>query len=106
MRFLSTKKQAPAVSFGEAVAQGLAPDGGLYVPKTFPSLSLADFEGARTLPEVAEVMLRPFVGGDPIAGHIGAVTRDAFDFPAPLRPVSADGLLSVLELFHGPTAAF
>ena len=50
--------------------------------------------------------MRPFVAGDPIAAEIGDIVRDAFDFPAPLVPVADDGKLSVLELFHGPTAAF
>ena len=106
MRFISTRGQAPAVSFGQALAQGLAPDGGLYMPQTWPVIPLTAFDGATTLPEVAEVMLRPFVDGDPIAAQIGDVVRDAFNFPAPLVPVAHEGKLSVLELFHGPTAAF
>jgi threonine synthase len=106
MKFVSTRGQSPAVTFGQALAQGLAPDGGLYMPEQWPSLTVADFNGANTLPEVAEVMLRPFVAGDPMAAQIGDVVRDAFDFPAPLVPVTNDGALSVLELFHGPTAAF
>jgi threonine synthase len=106
MKFVSTRGQAPAVSFGEALAQGLAPDGGLYMPERWPVIPLSAFDGAESLPEVAEVFLRPFVEDDPIAPQIGAVVRDAFDFPAPLSAVSPDGLLSVLELFHGPTAAF
>jgi threonine synthase len=106
MKFVSTRGKSPAVSFGEALTQGLAPDGGLYLPENWPSLPLSDFDGATTLPEVAEVFLRPFVAGDPIAPQIGEVVRDAFNFPAPLVPVNADGTLSVLELFHGPTAAF
>src|SRR5688572_33512372 len=76
------------------------------MPEAWPSIPLSDFEGASTLPEVAEVMLRPFVAGDPIASQIGDVVRDAFNFPAPLVPVADAGKLSVLELFHGPTAAF
>ena len=51
-------------------------------------------------------MLEPFVAEDPLAPEIADITRDAFNFPAPLNPVSLDGRLSVLELFHGPTAAF
>ncbi len=51
-------------------------------------------------------MLRPFVAGDAIAAEVANITRDAFNFPAPLNEVTADGRLSVLELFHGPTAAF
>ena len=106
MKFVSTRGQSPAVSFGQALAQGLAPDGGLYMPESWPLIPLSAFDGATTLPEVAEIMLRPFVAGDPIAAEIGDVVRDAFDFPAPLVPVARDGRLSVLELFHGPTAAF
>jgi threonine synthase len=106
MKFISTRGQSPAVSFGEALAQGLAPDGGLYMPETWPVIPLSAFAQAKTLAEVAEVFLEPFVAGDPIAAQIGDVVRDAFDFPAPLVPVADDGKLSVLELFHGPTAAF
>ena len=106
MKFISTRGQSPAVSFGAALTQGLAPDGGLYIPEQWPSLPLSAFDGAHSLPEVADVFLRPFVAGDAIAGEISQVTRDAFNFPAPLEPVTPDGRLSVLELFHGPTAAF
>jgi threonine synthase len=106
MKFISTRGQSSAVSFGQALAQGLAPDGGLYMPETWPVIPLGAFDGATTLPEVAEVMLAPFVAGDPIAAQIGDVVRDAFNFPAPLVPVANEGRLSVLELFHGPTAAF
>jgi len=106
MKFVSTRGQSPASSFGAALTQGLAPDGGLYIPETWPTLPLSAFDGVSSLSDVAAVMLQPFVAGDAIAGEIGAVVRDAFDFPAPVVPVADDGTLSVLELFHGPTAAF
>jgi len=106
MKFVSTRGQSPAVSFGAALTQGLAPDGGLYMPGQWPAMPLAAFDGVSSLPDVADVFLRPFVAGDAIAAEIANVTRDAFNFPAPLEPVTADGRLSVLELFHGPTAAF
>jgi threonine synthase len=106
MKFVSTRGQSPAVNFGAALAQGLAPDGGLYMPEAWPVIPQSDFAGASSLAEVAEVMLRPFVAGDPVAPEIGKIVREAFDFPAPLVPVADAGKLSVLELFHGPTAAF
>ena len=106
MRYVSTRGKSPAVGFGAALTQGLAPDGGLYVPETWPTIPLSDFDGVQELPDVANVFLRPFVAGDAIAGEIAAITRDAFHFPAPLVPVADGGKLSVLELFHGPTAAF
>jgi threonine synthase len=106
MKFISTRGQSPAVTFGEALAQGLAPDGGLYVPERWPSIPPAEFAAARSLPEIAEVLLRPFVEGDPLAPQMPAIVREAFDFDAPVVPVADQGRLSVLELFHGPTAAF
>ena len=106
MKFISTRGQSLPASFGAALTEGLAPDGGLYIPEQWPVIPLAAFDGASSLPEVADVFLRPFVAGDAIAGEIASVTRDAFNFPAPLEPVSDNGRLSVLELFHGPTAAF
>jgi threonine synthase len=106
MKYISTRGQSAAVSFGAALSQGLAPDGGLYVPETWPTLPLSAFDGVSELPDVAAIMLQPFVAGDALAPEIAAITRDAFNFPAPLAPVTMDGQLSVLELFHGPTAAF
>jgi len=106
MKYVSTRGSAPSTSFGSALAQGLAPDGGLYIPESWPSLPLAAFDGAKSLSEVGNVFIAPFAAGDPLESQIPEITRDAFDFPAPVVPVSADGKLSVLELFHGPTAAF
>ena len=107
MRFQSTRDAAHTVGLSEAIARGLAPDGGLYVPTTLPELRVAALAGARDLPALAEGLIEPFAAGDTIAGRLGDITRDAFNFPAPVVDVDgAPGPLSVLELFHGPTAAF
>jgi threonine synthase len=106
MKYQSTRGASEPVGFGAALTQGLAPDGGLYTPQTWPSLPLSAFDGVSSLPGIAEVLLQPFVAGDAIAPEIAGIARDAFNFPAPLNEVTADGRLSVLELFHGPTAAF
>jgi threonine synthase len=106
MKYQSTRGASPAVSFGAALTQGLAPDGGLYVPQQWPSLPLSVFDGASELPDVAAAFLKPFVEGDAIAPQVSGIVREAFNFPAPLNDVTSDGRLSVLELFHGPTAAF
>jgi threonine synthase len=107
MQFQSTRDASHRVGLSEAIARGLAPDGGLYVPTELPRIPLGDFAAARTMPEVAEVLLRPFAAGDAMAAELPAIVRDAFNFPAPLVDVpAAAGPLSVLELFHGPTAAF
>ncbi len=107
MQFQSTRNVDHRVGLSEAIARGLAPDGGLYVPTELPGISPSAFDGARSIPEVAQVLLRPFAAGDAIAQHVPAIVDDAFNFPAPLVDVpGAAGPLSVLELFHGPTAAF
>ena len=107
MKFVSTRGKSPAVSFGAALTQGLAPDGGLYMPESWPGIPLAAFDGASSLPEVAERhAARRSSRATRSPPRSATSTRDAFDFPAPLVPVADDGKLSVLELFHGPTAAF
>jgi len=58
------------------------------------------------LAALAEHLLAPFAAADPLAGEIGAISREAFNFPSPLATVDARAKLSILELFHGPTAAF
>jgi len=109
MSFASTRGAAPPLSLPEALVQGLAPDGGLYVPTVWPTLKPSDFDGATDLPAVAERLLAPFARGTVLEREMPGIVREAFDFPAPLvgLPGTADGeQLSVLELFHGPTAAF
>jgi threonine synthase len=104
--FRSSRGQAPAVNFSTAVLQGLAPDGGLYVPVRWPHLAVADFAGKSGLPALGTRLLAPFVAADPIAPQLATITAEALNFPAPLVPLERQGRLSVLELFHGPTAAF
>ena len=107
MQFQSTRNPQHRVGLSDAIARGLAPDGGLYVPTELPDIDRKAFDSAQTIPEVAEVLLRPFAAGDAIAAQVPAIVRDAFNFPAPVVEVAgAAGPLSVLELFHGPTAAF
>ena len=107
MQFQSTRNAGHRVGLSEAISRGLAPDGGLYVPTALPRIDRHAFDGAHTIPAVAEILLEPFAAGDAIAPLVPAIVRDAFNFPAPVVDVQgADGPLSVLELFHGPTAAF
>ncbi|MBU6377055.1 MAG: threonine synthase [Gammaproteobacteria bacterium] len=109
MQFRSTRGADERVDFSTALLRGLAPDGGLYVPLQWPEFESARFAPARTLAEVGERLVAPFAAGDRLAAQVPAIVRDAFNFPAPLHRVSgtaADEQLLVLELFHGPTAAF
>ena len=103
MNFISTRKNAPAVSLSEAIAAGLAPDGGLYVPENLPSPR--SLEVGNDLADSATQLIAPFFEGDALAPELPAICREAFDFPAPLLPLATTDD-HMLELFHGPTAAF
>ena len=104
MEFVSTGDDTIRASASEAMTQGLAPDGRLYVPERFPQLDPEDFHGCQTLAEVGARLLAPFFEGDELHGAIGEICAEALDVPTPLRELTHD--TSVLELFHGPTAAF
>ena len=104
IRFHSTRDSATAISFSQALLQGLAPDGGLYVPTAWPGVDVQALSRETTLPGIAARLIAPFVGDDPLAPKLPEITAEAFNFPAPLATLDED--LRVLELFHGPTAAF
>jgi len=104
MQFASTRNAQRQVGLSAALTQGLAPDGGLYVPTEWPRLQLT--ADAADLAGVAAQLLEPFAIGDVLAAQIPQMTREAFNFPVPLTALGDTGRLSVLELFHGPTAAF
>ncbi|MCG4274029.1 threonine synthase [Acetobacter senegalensis] len=111
MRYISTRGKAPALSFSDVLLAGLAEDGGLYLPETWPSFSLSEWQAMRGLPypELAARVLAPFVGDDideTTLRRLCAQAYAGFDHPAivPLTQVE-DGLF-VQELFHGPTLAF
>ncbi|WP_044892667.1 threonine synthase [Opitutus terrae] len=109
MRFLSTRGQTQPLRFSEAVATGLAPDGGLYLPETLPDLSgeLNRFEGLGYA-DLCFEFLRIFAT-DIEPGTLRAIVQKSytkFSHPeiAPLKQLAPN--LHVLELFHGPTLAF
>ncbi len=74
------------------------------MPEGFPAFRPEDFDGAESVPHVAERLLAPFFAGDALAPELARVVHEAFDFPVPIVPLEEGA--SVLELFHGPTAAF
>jgi threonine synthase len=105
MRYHSTRG-GEETDLVDAVMRGLATDGGLFVPDELPRFAPGDFRGD-TLAEIATELLTPFFAGSGLEAELGDICRDALDFPVPLRPlIEQGGELSVLELFHGPTAAF
>lgn len=111
MRYVSTRGTAPALGFSDVLLAGLARDGGLYVPETWPRLNadeLAGFAG-RPYAEVAQAVIARFTGGEISDSDLGDMTAAAyagFDHPAvaPLVQIAPGHFLC--ELFHGPTLAF
>jgi len=103
MRYLSTRG-GQGTNLVDAVMSGLAADGGLFVPDELPRFEPSAVRGD-SLAEISAEVLAPFFAGSGLEGELPAICRDAFDFPLPLKPI-VDGKLFVLELFHGPTAAF
>ena len=106
MQYRSTRATTERVGFSRALLEGLAQDGGLYAPEAWPAFRAEDFPESTELPAIAAVFLQPFAAGDPVEASIAAAVGEAFDFPAPLLDVGPECRFSVLELFHGPTAAF
>ncbi len=110
MKFISTRNRAKPLGFSQAIRQGLASDGGLYVPQSFSHfdmtadlarlVNLADL----TLSEVSQEILKKISSNDPLFSLAEEICSEAFDFALPLKQLNQK--TSVLELYHGPTAAF
>ena len=111
MRYVSTRGRVPPASFEEVLFAGLAADGGLFVPESWPSLDRDRLADLQTAPyqEVAAFVLDPFLGDDLDGDDLRCMIDEAygtFRHPAvaPVRQLGAGEW--VMELFHGPTLAF
>ncbi|MFZ1413624.1 MAG: threonine synthase [Defluviicoccus sp.] len=108
MRYISTRGGAEALAFDDTVLAGLAPDGGLYLPETWPVLDLAALAGL-DYAHLTAAVLAPFAAPAIEERTIEAICTEAYrgfghaDI-APVRPLKPG--LWLLELFHGPTLAF
>ena len=111
MRYVSTRGEAPALGFVDVTLAGLARDGGLYVPESWPQLSaetIAGFAG-RPYEDVACAVIAPFVGGAIADEDLARMVREAyatFRHPAVVPLAQLDAGRFVAELHHGPTLAF
>jgi threonine synthase len=111
MKYVSTRGKAPVLNFEEVLLAGLASDGGLYVPETYPQFSheeIASWSGL-SYSDVAIKVISPFVAGCIPQPELEAIIRDTyttFRHPAVTPLVQLDSNEWVLELFHGPTLAF
>ncbi|MBO1361652.1 threonine synthase [Acetobacter sacchari] len=111
MRYLSTRGRAPVRSFSDVLLAGLADDGGLYMPESWPQFSAEEWRDMRGLPypELAARVIAPFAEGSISHETLLELCRDAyarFDHAAIVPLVQVEDGLFVQELFHGPTLAF
>src|SRR5215475_13794191 len=111
MRYVSTRGEAPTLPFGEVTLTGLARDGGLYVPESWPVFApeaIAALAG-KPYAEVAVEVIRPFVGDAVPEADLARMAREAYDtfrHPAVVPLVQYGANCFLAELFHGPTLAF
>jgi len=111
VKYFSTRGDAPVLEFSDVLLQGLARDGGLYLPESWPTFDaekIASFAG-RPYADVAFEVIQPFVGGEISDADLKAMIDDAYagfrhDAVTPLVQLAPGRF--VLELFHGPTLAF
>jgi len=105
MNYYSTRDRSSSVSFSVAALAGLAADGGLYIPQEIPAFSPSVRSSLASMSffDIAFETIQPYVQGDIPDSVLGELISSAFTFQAPLVPVDDR---FVLELFHGPTAAF
>jgi threonine synthase len=107
MQYVSTRGRAPELGFCDVLLAGLATDGGLYMPQSWPLLP-AKIPGMTYAERAAQVM-SPFIGDEIPAEVFAEMCREAyatFAHPAVVPLVQIDDDLWVQELFHGPTLAF
>jgi threonine synthase len=113
MKFISTRGRSPALSFSDVLLSGTAPDGGLYLPETWPAFTPDDFAAmaGKSYAEIAQMVITPFVSDDINEADLRRILHEtyetgAFDDEAvaPLVKLSDD--LWLMELFHGPTLSF
>ncbi|MEJ2275160.1 MAG: threonine synthase [Woeseiaceae bacterium] len=106
MNYRSTRGAGP-VTLDDALRQGIAEDGGLFLPESLPEFEVDDFDGAESIPGIAGVLLAPFFAGSSLEPELEAILTETFSFPIPATRLPTNGQeVSLLELYHGPTAAF
>ena len=111
MKYISTRGEAPVLSFEDVVLAGLARDGGLYLPETWPRMSPAEIAAlaGRPFHEIATAVIAPFAAGSIDRAELADMAHDAyaaFGHPAVTPLVQVAPNRFILELFHGPTLAF
>lgn len=106
MQYYSTNLLTPPTTFQKAVIEGLAKDKGLFMPEHIPALPDDFFKRLpeMSLPQLAKEVALPFIGDELVKEEIAQIIEEALNFDIPLVQINEN--THILELFHGPTAAF
>lgn len=103
MKYHSTRNGNFKISLSHALKEGLAQDGGLFLPEKFPAIDYKNFNG-KTLADFSAQLLETYFTEDILSSELNKITQNAFNFP--IQITELDNHVQLLELFHGPTAAF
>lgn len=104
MFFYSTRDKNNHKTVSQAILQGLAEDGGLFVPEYFPQIDWKSFDANLSYPEFAARILKDYFAGDVLEAQLADICHGAFNFPLPI--VELDKNTYIMELIHGPTLSF
>ncbi len=106
MKYRSTRGSS-LYTLDEVLLRGIAKDGGLYVPESLPSFNVDEFSAGDSILDTARVILTPFFSGSSLTERLEEIIAQTFRFPIPVSKLSVEkGNAWMLELYHGPTAAF
>jgi threonine synthase len=103
MHFYSTRNSEIKYNIDEALLQGIAPDGGLFMPSDFPAV-YQNISADDSFTDLAKALISPFLKGYFTEFEIREIITNSFDFEVPIVPLTDH--LTIVELFHGPTLAF
>ena len=104
MFFYSTRDKNNHKTVSQAILQGLAEDGGLFVPEYFPQINWAELDPQLSYPQFAAKILADYFKGDELESQLGEICQNAFNFPLPVKQLNDNTY--VMELFQGPTLSF
>lgn len=106
--YVSTRGEEAALSFQQALLEGLAKDGGLFSPTHIAQVGNTDWREAKYFPALAATILRKWIGDDIPSSELSVIVDDALNFPLSLVPLKGEEWkgIYILELFHGPTLSF
>lgn len=105
MKLFSTRDKNHKSIFKDAIFQGLAPDGGLYFPESFPNMSkFINSSRGMSFNAIAEHVVYELLKDETSKESVGRIIHNAFDFKPEIMRISDD--ISILELYTGPTCAF